>query len=138
MLEDEQVVTSGQFLLDSESNAREAIKKMLEAKQQLSGDVDEQRRKGEQMNHEGHEHQMSHDHTKKIDVKNTIYTCPMHPEFTTDDPDQRCPICGMKLIKKKDVKKSLDLYTCPMHPEFVTDDPNGRCSICEMKLVKKN
>ena len=90
------------------------------------------------MNKEGHGHQMNHDHTKKIDFKNAIYTCPMHPEFTTDDPDQRCHVCEMKLIKKKDVKESLDLYTCPMHPEFVTDDPDGRCSICEMKLVKKN
>ncbi len=25
------------------------------------------------------------------------YYCPMHPHFTSDDPDVRCPECGMKL-----------------------------------------
>jgi hypothetical protein len=30
----------------------------------------------------------------------TIYTCPMHPEVTSDKPGQ-CPKCGMNLVPKK-------------------------------------
>ena len=30
----------------------------------------------------------------------TIYTCPMHPEVTSDKPG-KCPKCGMDLVKKK-------------------------------------
>ena len=60
LFEGEQVVTSGQFLLDSESNAQEAIKKMLEAKKQMgdqkkeNGETEEgSKEKQQQMKHEG-------------------------------------------------------------------------------------
>ena len=32
----------------------------------------------------------------------TIYTCPMHPEITSNDPDAHCPKCGMKLQPRRD------------------------------------
>jgi membrane fusion protein, copper/silver efflux system len=35
--------------------------------------------------------------TKKMAVMN--YSCPMHPEVTSDKPG-KCPKCGMDLVKK--------------------------------------
>jgi hypothetical protein len=38
----------------------------------------------------------SHEHA-------TTYTCPMHPEIIRDKPGN-CPICGMKLVPRKEGK----------------------------------
>src|SRR5437588_10417137 len=32
-------------------------------------------------------------------AEKVIYTCPMHPQVQMDKPG-KCPICGMKLVKK--------------------------------------
>jgi multidrug efflux pump subunit AcrA (membrane-fusion protein) len=66
----EEVVMSGQFLIDSESQLQEAIAKMLA------------RRSGASNDHAS----MQHDEM--------IYACPMHPEQTSHEPG-RCAICGM-------------------------------------------
>jgi FtsP/CotA-like multicopper oxidase with cupredoxin domain len=60
------------------------------------------------------------------------YTCPMHPEVTSDEPG-RCPKCGMNLLPVP-ATKAIATYTCPMHPEIVRNEP-GSCPICGMKLL---
>jgi transcription initiation factor IIE alpha subunit len=40
----------------------------------------------------------------KMDVMK-IYTCPMHPDVTSDKPG-KCPKCGMDLVEKKTDDKS--------------------------------
>lgn len=115
----ELVVTSGQFLLDSESQLKEALAKILAA-------VDEQDLAP-----------VEHDHAS------TVYSCPMHPEVLADD-EGRCPKCGMDLVERPGTDDELrqiymdkgalpGQYTCPMHPEVVEDEA-GRCPKCGMFL----
>jgi multidrug efflux pump subunit AcrA (membrane-fusion protein) len=75
--EGEEVVTSGQFLIDSESQLQEAIAKMLE-----------RREAGEAK-------------TAQPDPPPTVYACPMHPEVTSHAPGN-CSICGMPLEERVD------------------------------------
>lgn len=69
-------------------------------------------------------------------IKNTIYTCPMHPEVKQDHPGS-CPKCAMAL--EKELNTTVDngvQYTCPMHPEIIRDEP-GECPKCGMSLEPK-
>ncbi len=68
----EEVVISGQFLLDSESQLNEALGKMLARGQEPSAEPP---------------------------PPAVYYTCPMHPEVVQDGPG-RCPECGMFLEKR--------------------------------------
>ena len=165
LLEDEKVVVSGQFLLDSESRTREAIAKMRAAQKQKINEA-----LPENLNQDQHEHTMTSDTSSKelsLDAKGNehehvaenssgetkvllseekdivqLYACPMHPEFITSDPDTSCPECGMRLVKIEELEEKIDLekvefYTCSMHPDFLTTDKNARCPECGMKLEKK-
>ncbi len=114
LAEGEEIVVSGQFLIDAESQLQEALLSL---------------RGGDDHDHD-HEHQ--HDHGQvpaggwyRTDL---TYTCPMHPEVSADGPG-KCPDCGMFL----EVMAEATHYTCPMHPEVHQDGP-GRCPECKMFL----
>ena len=86
----ETVVTSAQFLLDSESQLRQAIQKMLRP-QAASGE------------HAAHTPQAaSNEHTarKQTAPPQTAYVCPMpeHVSILYGAPG-KCPICGMTLVE---------------------------------------
>lgn len=83
----DKVVTSGQFLLDSESQLREAIQKML-----THGKVVE-----EHSAHKRSEKEEPVEPEKQITLSG--YACPM-PEHVSIVYDHagNCPICGMKLV----------------------------------------
>lgn len=130
----EEVVTSGQFLIDSESQLQEAIAKMLARRSGAASNPPE----------------MAHD--------KMVYACPMHPAQLSHEPG-RCPICGMDLEERTatpeefarlqvrmsgvehaahDSMHSEDemgaaRYVCPEHPEIDADKP-GRCPIDGMFL----
>lgn len=40
-----------------------------------------------------------------VSFAGSIYYCPMHPSYTSDKPGD-CPICNMKLVKKKEAQKT--------------------------------
>jgi len=112
--EGELVVTSGQFLLDSEANLHAAASRLAPAQEMSMPTQAEQ-------------------------PKTLEYACPMpeHMSITYKEPG-KCPLCGMTLVPVEpshshDVKQ-LDYYTCPMHPEVHEQKP-GKCPKCGMTLI---
>ena len=76
-------------------------------------------------------------HIEKIDLTgNGIFYCPMRCEDDkTYDKFGSCPVCGMDLIKQKQISSKAE-YICPMHQEVITNAP-GVCPKCGMDLVPK-
>jgi RND family efflux transporter MFP subunit len=131
----ERIVTSGQFMLDSESQLREAIQKMRQANT-----------RAESSNRETVESRTNAtiQQINNSTPETTVYVCPMpaHVSITYDHPGN-CPICGMALVPvtPKELKQlqpggKVLYYTCPM-PEHssVHEDKPGKCPICGMTLI---
>ncbi len=113
LTEGEKVVTSGNFLIDSESRLKSAASGMAgmghggeEPKTQSQ--QQQEAPKSEQPDHSGHvvpepnkasEHS-GHDMGEVKQVNGKKYTCSMHPEVVMDAPGN-CPKCGMKLVEKQ-------------------------------------
>jgi hypothetical protein len=87
--EGERVVTSGQFMLDSESQLREAIQKMLNPNASPTPAQD----------HAAHRAPPKEATMPAVEPTPTAYVCPM-PEHATIKYNHpgKCPICGMTLI----------------------------------------
>jgi RND family efflux transporter MFP subunit len=129
--EGDRVVTSGQFMLDSESQLREAIQKMAGANV-------------ESLNRKAVESETDSTVQRFNESTNLVYVCPMpeHVSITYDHPGN-CPICGMTLVpvtpselKQLQPGGKVLYYTCPM-PEHasVHEDKPGKCPICGMTLI---
>jgi len=128
----ESVVTSGQFLLDSESQLREAIDKMrgstAAAKPETSSVISSN----------------APAVIAPVKTEAVVYVCPM-PEHVSIVYDHagNCPICGMALVpvapsvlQKIQPGGKVLYYTCPM-PEHasVHEDKPGKCPLCAMTLI---
>ena len=129
----ERVVTSGQFMLDSESQLREAIQKM-------SGSAGATIEPATVANTNETEQALS----TNAEKGGLVYVCPMpeHVSIVYDHPG-KCPICGMTLVpvtpgelKKLQPGGRVLYYTCPMpeHSSVHSDKP-GKCPICGMTLI---
>ncbi len=143
--EDEVVVTSGQFLIDSESRLQESIAKMLQIKSGGAAPaMDMQMEDNDSPQEHEHEMQGGAMNVEPISFGTisggqlTYYTCPMelHSFVRVKGPGS-CPECGMTLVKKSEAfDPGQDYYTCPMpeHAHVVTEAP-GDCPVCKMDLV---
>lgn len=131
--EGERVVTSGQFMLDSESQLREAIQKMLQPT--ATGTKDE---------HAGHIIIASTNASSAVTSSELAYICPMpeHVSLKYLKPG-KCPLCGMTLVSvsaellaKIQPGGRVENYTCPM-PEHsdVKLAKSGKCPRCGMTLI---
>ena len=134
----ERVVTSGQFLLDSESQLREAIEKMRGAtKSEANRVVPASTNVSTEDSSRGHSPHAAVPET-------SVYVCPMpeHVSIVYDHPG-KCPICDMNLVaitpstlQKIQPGGKVLYYTCPM-PEHakVHEDKPGKCPLCAMTLI---
>lgn len=130
--EGERVVTSGQFMLDSESQLREAIQKML----QPGGTATTNE-------HAGHV-APSTNVTTTTPSTDIAYICPMPEHVALKYPKPgKCPLCGMalvpvsvELLAKIQPGGRVEHYTCPMpeHSDVKLDKP-GKCPRCSMTLI---
>ncbi len=131
--EGERVVTSGQFMLDSESQLREAIEKMR-------GPTSATTEAATPPNTNG----VGQTSSTNAENRGVVYVCPMpaHVSITYDHPGN-CPICGMALVpvtpnelKQLQPGGKVLYYTCPMpeHSSVHSDKP-GKCPICGMTLI---
>ncbi len=132
--EGERIVTSGQFLLDSESQLQEAIQKMRGVSANDASSVAMRTSETNQI-----QMPLSSQETETV-----VYVCPMpeHVSIEYDHPG-KCPICAMTLVPvgKSTLKKiqpggKVLYYTCPMpeHSDVHSDKP-GKCPHCGMTLI---
>ena len=132
--EGERIVASGQFMLDSESQLREAIQKMLEPK---TNKVSERASVGVSS-------MLNATNAPSMTTEVLKYICPMpeHISIEYDHPG-KCTICGMTLVPvsqatlmKLQPGGKILYYTCPMpeHSDAHYDKP-GNCPKCGMTLI---
>jgi RND family efflux transporter MFP subunit len=138
LLVGERVVTSGQFMLDSESQLREAIQKM----NGTAANTNVEALKREFV--EAENAAPGSTPPNFSESTNLVYVCPMpeHVSIIYDHPG-KCSICGMALVpvtpaelKQLQPGGKVLYYTCPM-PEhnYIHEDRPGKCPVCGMTLI---
>src|SRR5258708_1931350 len=131
----ERVVTSGQFLLDSESQLKEAIQRMLHP-----GDATMTSKETSGTNSTS----APATHISAMADDKVVYICPM-PEHVALQYEHagQCPLCGMTLVPvtpdllaKIQPGGRVEYYTCPMHEHsMVRESKAGKCPRCGMTLI---
>jgi len=132
LTEGERIVTSGQFLLDSESQLRDALAKMSPIPPPSSTRTNAAAPPPMSAN------------TNAVAAASASFVCPMpeHVAIVYKQPGN-CPLCGMALVPVTTEELAqlqpgapVAYYTCPM-PEHadVHLDKSGKCPKCGMTLI---
>lgn len=142
LLPDELIVTSAQFMLDSESKTQEAIQKMMKAKMSASQEVEVSQASATKIEEEkvqkttkAEVENLNLTPDKKAHFSEEVYTCPMEEHSHILQVGAGiCPECGMDLVPVTQTGRTV--YTCPMeeHHHILSNQP-GRCPECGMELV---
>lgn len=123
----EEIVVSGQFLLDSESRLNES----LAFTHQHGSDTDIKTEQTKGKDHSNHSDQKDDSQTSS-----GIYTCPMPEHFhILQYGAGKCPECGMELVPVEKTNNS-EVYHCPMAECQIVSNESGRCPKCGMDLIK--
>ena len=128
----ERIVTSGQFLLDSESQLRDALAKMSPIPPQPSTRTNAAAPPPVSAS------------TNAVAAASASFVCPMpeHVAIVYKQPGN-CPLCGMALVPVNAEQlaqirpgEAADHYTCPMpeHADVHAEKP-GKCPKCGMTLI---
>ncbi len=128
LLENELVVTSGQFLIDSESRLSEALAEGSMAEHNHGG--------GHSGNHDQHP-SPEPDHDEFVATGgHDIHTCPMPSHYNVlQYGEGDCSECGMKLVPLGETDNR-QVYVCPMKECGQVKDHKGICDVCGMNLVR--
>jgi Cu(I)/Ag(I) efflux system membrane fusion protein/cobalt-zinc-cadmium efflux system membrane fusion protein len=125
----DKVVTSGQFLLDSESRLAEALHAGTHQHTQSSEDSAAHQ-------HQEHKQMQAKETESGIIDTNRVYTCPMPEHFhVVQYGPGGCAECGMKLVPVEETDNQ-DIFVCPMRVCDVAQADSGRCGVCGMNLVR--
>jgi Cu(I)/Ag(I) efflux system membrane fusion protein len=152
--EGDKIVTSAQFLLDSEAQLQEALKKlkasnMPESSTQQVMAVEGQGNpdmsySAEKRQEQPAQHQADHVASGAtmgdLYAADSLYWCPMHHEIVTADKDARCPICNMNLVAVPADSvaqlRNSDPYGCVMDPVVRPgSEKDENCPVCGMRLT---
>jgi Heavy metal binding domain len=84
-------------------------------------------------------------------VPKGYYTCGMHPEVRSLDPDGKCPFCQMPLLPAENVEVTdpdsgktytaanfpaiSGYYSCRAHPTVLSHDAGDKCPVCGRSLL---
>ncbi len=141
----DRIVTSAQFLLDSEAQLQEALQKLISSRgskkdtpvAEVHSDSGESVLTNSSAEHEGHV--ASGATMSEVFEADKLYHCPMHPEIVTSDSDARCPHCNM-FLEEMSSEKVMELrdshpHGCTMCPVIRPEaEKDKKCSICGMFL----